>query len=180
MQVSVRKLQHLPADASRKPAYICYLTCRSFPLNSISHSHCRFQGQSLPVDGGHCALICPREAPGAVHSPRAVWSRQTVTVALACLPGPHTLWDCRAGAAATGPGSLCQLVPDLCDSPPPLNVCCEGRQRWHEVLIRLLAPHPSEGVSDSSISCHAPVTAALRVPDVLFVILALLPEDRYW
>lgn len=59
---------------------------------------------------------------------------------------------CIARAAATGPGSLCQLVPDLSDSAAHPHLCHEGHQQWHEVLIRPLAPHPTEGVSDSSNS----------------------------
>lgn len=69
---------------------LSYLACHTSPLNSISHSFCRFQGQSHPVDEA-ISLSCPHEVPGAVLHPGASWSRQTVTVALACLPGLHTL-----------------------------------------------------------------------------------------
>lgn len=146
---------------------------------SISHSYCRFQGQSQPVDEAtalpvdHMRILGLSILPAQADPGRQ--SRWPWPVSQA-----HTLWHCIARAAATGPGSLCQLVPDLSDSQTHPHVCHGGHQRWHEVLIRLLAPHPSEGVRDSSISCHAPVTAALWVPDVSLVILALLPEDRHW
>lgn len=150
-----------------------------FPLNRISHGYCRFQGQSQPVDEAFAPSVVHMGILGLSSLPaRADPGRQSRW------PWPvsqaRTLWHCVARAAATGPGSLYQLVPDLSDSQAHSHVCHGGRQRWHEVLIRPLASHPSEGVSDSGISCHAPVTAALWVPDVLFVILALLPEDRHW
>lgn len=105
----------IPVDISRKLACICYLACHLFAPNSISHSYCRFQGQSRPVDEAivhsfvHMRLpglsILPEQADPGRQS-RWLWP---VSQAL-------TLWDCVARAAATGPGSLCQLVPDLRDS----------------------------------------------------------------
>lgn len=151
----------------------------SSPLNRISHGYCRFQGQSHPVDEAfapsvvHMGILGQSSLPARADPGRQ--SRWPWPVSQA-----HTLWHCVARASATGPGSLCQLVPDLSDSKARSHVCRGGHQRWHKVLIRPLARHPSEGVSDSGISCHAPVTAELWVPDVLLVILAPLPEDRHW
>lgn len=156
----------------------CKLACHSLTKQDLSWL--LWDSRSAPPSG-QClyALNCPH-GQGAVRSPaRADWGRQLLW------PWPvswaHMLWHCIARAGATGPGSLCQLVPDLSVSQAHSHVCRGGRQRWHEVLIWLLAPpHPSEGVSHSGISYHSLVTAALLVPDVLFVILASLPKDRHW
>ena len=164
---------------SRKPARILLTNMSPSPLNRISHGYCRFQGQSHPVGEASAPSLVHMGVLGLSFLPASAdpgrQSRWPWPVSQV-----HTLWRCIARAAATGPGSLCQLVPDLSDSQAHSHVCHGGHQRWHEVLIRPPAPHPTEGVSDSSISCHAPVTAALWVPDVLFVSLAPLPEDWHW
>lgn len=149
----------LIGDISRKPTYVLLTSMSASPLNRITHSYCRFQGQSHPVDKAfapsvvHMGILRLSFLPVRDDAGRQSWWPWPVSQAC-------TLWHCVARAAATGPGSLCQLVPDLSDSQTHSHVCCGGRQRWHEVLIRPLAPHPSEGVSDSSISCHSQVPAA--------------------
>lgn len=145
---------------------LSYLACHTSPLNSISHSFWRFQGQSHPVDEAISPSVVHMRFLGLSFIPARVdpgrQSRWPWPVSQAC-----TLLHYVARAAATGPGSLCQLVPDLFDSQTHPHVCHGGHQRWHEVLIMPLARHPSEGVSDSNIFCHAPVAAALLSPRCL-------------
>lgn len=58
------------AGFSRKPAYICYLARQLFAAEY--QSQLMSLSRSVPPSGrGHCALICPHEAPGAVRSPGA-------------------------------------------------------------------------------------------------------------
>lgn len=129
----------------RKPACVFLTSMSSSPLNKISHGYCRFQGQCHPLDEAFAPSVVHMGILGLSFLPeRADPARQSRWPWL--VSRARTLWHCGAGAAATGPGSLCQLVPDLTVSQARSHVCHGGRQRWHEVLIRPLAPHPSEGV----------------------------------
>lgn len=138
----------------------------SSPLNRISHSYWRFQGQSHPVDEAFALSVVHKGILGLSSLPdrddpgrQSRWPWPTSQA--------RTLWHRIARAAATGPGSLRQLVPDLSVSQARSHFCHGGRQRWHEVLIRPLAPHPSEGVSESGIYCQSPSHSCTLSPRCL-------------
>lgn len=96
-------------------------------------------------------------------------------MALACLPGPHTL-----GLRSQGSSHRAWVTLPAGARPRRLTklalASAMGAIRGDVgVLIRLLSPHPSEGVSDWSLVAQTQLHSG--VPDVLFVILTLLPGD---
>lgn len=128
-------------DISRNPPQILVFSMSSSLVNRIRHDYCRFQGQNHPLAETpepllvHMVILRPSSLLDRADLCRQSWWPWLVFQAC-------TLWHCRARAAATGPGSLCQLVPDLSVSQSHSQVCHGGCQRWHEVLIRLRDPHP--------------------------------------
>lgn len=76
---------------SRKLSYV--LLAGMSRISTRQHqSQLLYVSMSISSSGlSQLSLSSPHENPGAVLPLNASWSRQTVTVALACLPGPHTL-----------------------------------------------------------------------------------------
>ena len=113
---------------SRKPTHVQYvLACHV--SNEEDQSRLLQVSRSIPPSKrsfapsvAHMVILGLSSLPVRVDAGRQSWWPWLVSQA-------GTLRHHVARAAATGPGSLCQLVPDLSDSQAHCHVCHGGHQR---------------------------------------------------